>query len=124
VVRCNIHYTGRYVSATNCKIVQYVLTHCPSCPPVPFLPGNQAGPPKIPDTSTLGHPDGQTQLWLGPEGRTLSVPTPSKCSRWGSDCPSVAPQDFPRENWQRAEWFGVNAQLCHPASVCSLCDTG
>lgn len=22
VVRCNIHYTGRYVSTTNCKIVQ------------------------------------------------------------------------------------------------------
>ncbi|ERE76222.1 putative lysyl oxidase-like protein [Cricetulus griseus] len=25
VVRCNIHYTGRYVSTTNCKIVQYVF---------------------------------------------------------------------------------------------------
>ncbi|KAM5291730.1 lysyl oxidase homolog 1 [Ctenodactylus gundi] len=34
VVRCNIHYTGRYVSTTNCKIVQYVLAT-----PVPlFLP--------------------------------------------------------------------------------------
>uniref|UniRef100_A0A8C5KQE3 protein-lysine 6-oxidase n=1 Tax=Jaculus jaculus TaxID=51337 RepID=A0A8C5KQE3_JACJA len=36
VVRCNIHYTGRYVSTTNCKIVQYVLPHSPSCPrPLP-----------------------------------------------------------------------------------------
>uniref|UniRef100_A0A8C9PMJ5 protein-lysine 6-oxidase n=1 Tax=Spermophilus dauricus TaxID=99837 RepID=A0A8C9PMJ5_SPEDA len=32
VVRCNIHYTGRYVSTTNCKIVQYVLTQHPSYP--------------------------------------------------------------------------------------------
>ncbi|KFO37997.1 Lysyl oxidase like protein 1 [Fukomys damarensis] len=31
VVRCNIHYTGRYVSTTNCKIVQYVHSPCPSC---------------------------------------------------------------------------------------------
>lgn len=45
VVRCNIHYTGRYVSTTNCKIVQYVFAQPLTPTPTTFLPEEQAGPP-------------------------------------------------------------------------------
>lgn len=41
VVRCNIHYTGRYVSTTNCKIVQYVFAQPLTPIPTTFLPEEQ-----------------------------------------------------------------------------------